>query len=135
MNIKKVKDLILLKLKFASTGAIATAIEYIIYAVLHYWLGFALKTSHFISYAIAMTINFLLHKQYVFQLKRSTNQAFILSILISLGGMALNFLIYSSLLEIELFRKIHWIPKIVATAIVFFYNFYLKRYAFEKKFI
>ncbi len=134
INFDKIIELVLLKAKFASTGLVATVVEYFLYSVLILF-GFTLQLAQFISYAIAMIINFFLQKRFVFQLKRSTQQAFIGAVLVSLGGLGLNFLIYSSLIQIDFFKVNHYLSKIGATGIVFFYNFYLKRYVFEKKFI
>ena len=131
---EKLLELGLLKAKFATTGLVATAIEYVLYALLVNY-GLALKSAQLLSYAVAMVVNFLLQKRFVFKLQRSTRQAFFGAVLVSLGGMALNFLIYSTLINIEFFKVNHFISKLLATGIVFFYNFYFKRYVFEKKFI
>lgn len=127
-------DLALLKAKFATTSLVATATEYLAYALFIY-LGVALKPAQLVSYGFAMILNFFLQKQFVFELNRSTKQAFFLAILVSFGGMGLNFLIYSNLIKVEWLELNHYIPKLIATGIVFFYNFYLKRYVFERKFI
>ena len=49
--------------------------------------------------------------------------------------MALSTGIIYGLSQIEFFNERQYITKLCATGFVFFYNFYLKRYVFEKKFI
>jgi len=77
----------------------------------------------------------LLQKKYVFKVERKVFHIFQLSILVSLGGIAISTFIVTSLSKYGFFDSHQYITKIIATGIVFFYNFYLKRYAFEKKFI
>ena len=131
---KQLKDLARLKAKFATTSVIATSVEYLMYSIFNY-AGLSKRLSQVLSYACGMIVNFLLQKRFVFDLKRSVSKAFLLSMLVSLGGMAINYAIFSSLLRIPFFEQHHYLAKLGATGIVFFYNFYLKRYVFEKRFI
>jgi len=129
-----IKGLVLLKAKFATTSVIATGVEYLLYFAFDQF-GVAKKVAQIISYTVGMLVNFVLQKKYVFDLKRSLGKAFVGAMLVSLGGMALNFTIYSFLVQYEFFNTNHYLAKLGATGIVFFYNFYMKRYVFENKFI
>ena len=131
---KKIKSLFLLKAKFAMTSAVATVLDYVIYLSLVNRV-FSPVISNVISYSCGMVLNFILQKRFVFSLQRSVSQAFGLSMLVSLGGMGLSTLIVYGLSQIHFFDTRQYITKIIATGMVFFYNFYLKRYVFEKKFI
>ncbi len=82
-----------------------------------------------------MLINFLLQKKYIFKLNRSIKSTFLLSFAVSIGGIFLSTTIIYLLTKITIFAATPMLAKIVATGIVFFYNFYLKRFVFEKKFI
>lgn len=130
----KLKDLFLLKAKFAMTSAVATTLDYVVYLSLVNRV-FSPALSNVISYSCGMVLNFILQKRFVFDLQRSVSKAFMLSMLVSLGGMGLSTLIVSSLSKIDFFDTRQYITKIIATGMVFFYNFYLKRYVFEKRFI
>lgn len=131
---QKIKSLFLLKAKFAMTSAVATTLDYVVYLSLVNRV-FSPAISNVISYSCGMVLNFILQKRFVFDLKRSVSKAFGLSMLVSLGGMGLSTLIVSSLSRVDFFDTRQYITKMIATGLVFFYNFYLKRYVFEKKFI
>lgn len=127
-------QLFVLKAKYATTSAIATALEYVMFGLLKYQ-GFAGTYAHIISYACGMVLNFLLQKRFIFDLKRSLSTAFLMAMMVSLGGMALSTGIFVTLTQWEWFHQNDYVAKMIATGIVFFYNFYLKRFVFEKKFI
>jgi putative flippase GtrA len=146
------KNFFIPKLKFAATSAIATSIDYLIYLLLNRLFELSETESHAISYACGMFTNFILQMKFVFDLKRKLNHAFILSVIFSLVGYGLSNLIFNALLgkSISVFRlivldfniipRIHAffshndiIAKIIVTGIIFFYNFYTKRFSFEKK--
>lgn len=131
---QKIKNLFLLKAKFAMTSAVATTLDYVVYLALVNRV-FSPVVSNVISYSCGMVLNFILQKRFVFNLQRSVSKAFGLSMLVSFGGMGLSTLIVYSLSQIVFFDTRQYITKIIATGVVFFYNFYLKRYVFEKKFI
>jgi putative flippase GtrA len=82
-----------------------------------------------------MIVNFFLQKRFVFALQRKVHTAFILAIVVSLGGIALGTLIIWALNHWPFFQVHQYITKLCATGLVFFYNFYLKRFVFEKRFL
>lgn len=116
------------------TSSVATAVDYLVYLVLEKYF-FSPVVSNIISYSCGMVLNFLLQKRFVFTLEGSVSRTFMLSILVSLGGMALSTGIIYGLTQVPFFDDRQYLTKLCATGIVFFYNFYLKRYVFEKKFI
>lgn len=125
--------LLRLKLKFAGTSSIATAVDYSIYAALTYFLGFTQQMAHLCSATVGMIVNFFLQKRFVFDLKRKTSTAFLLAITVSIGGIFLGLFIIDQLNQYSFFASNPIASKIGATGIVFFYNFYFKRYVFEKR--
>ncbi|MCB0583092.1 MAG: GtrA family protein [Phaeodactylibacter sp.] len=131
---EKLRGLFRMKAKFAMTGAVATTVDYVVYLVLVARF-FSPVVSNIISYSCGMVINFLLQKRFVFVLQGSPYRAFGLSLGVSLGGMALSTGIIYGLTQLEFFSEHQYITKLCATGMVFFYNFYLKRYVFERKFI
>lgn len=135
MDKAQLKRLFKMKLRFAMTGAVATSVDYFLYLWLVDWQGWPPVRANVLSYSCGMVLNFLMQKRFVFELKGSSMRAFGLSALVSLGGMALSTSIVYGLSQIVFFNQNQYITKLIATGLVFFYNFYLKRYVFERKFI
>ncbi len=130
---KKFEKLFLLKAKFALSSLVATSVNIAIYMVLVNRI-LPPVPSEVIAYSIAVIINFILQKNFVFDLKRKVSHAFWLSMLVSLGGLLISTGIIYSLNQVLFFQNHQLITKLCAVGIVFFYNFYFKRYVFEKKF-
>jgi len=126
--------LLLLKAKFAMSSSLATAVDYFLYQILVKEL-FSPVVSNIISASVGMIINFILHKKYIFKLNRSARMAFLLSALVSIGGISISTGIIFMMNKVEFLQSNQYVIKAIATGIVFFYNFYMKRFAFEKKFL
>ena len=124
----------MMKVKFAMSSSVATLVDYVLYQVLVRYL-FSPVVSNLISATVGMVINFFLQKKYIFELKRSVNIAFIISLLVSVGGIGISTIIIHFLNNSEMLSGNQYIIKAIATGTVFFYNFYLKRFAFEKRII
>ena len=123
-----------MKVKFAMSSSVATLVDYVLYQVLVRYL-FSPVVSNLISATVGMVINFFLQKKYIFELKRSVNIAFIISLFVSVGGIGISTIIIHFLNNSEMLSGNQYIIKAIATGTVFFYNFYLKRFAFEKRII
>ena len=123
-----------MKVKFAMSSSVATLVDYVLYQVLVRYF-FSPVASNLISATVGMVINFFLQKKYIFELKRSVNIAFIISLLVSVGGIGISTIIIHFLNNSEMLSGNQYIIKAIATGTVFFYNFYMKRFAFEKRFI
>jgi putative flippase GtrA len=128
------QDLLRLKLRFAMTSVVATAVDYTLYLILVDRV-FEPVVANVVSFSTAVLVNFTLQKRFVFALRRKTWVVFVLAILVSIGGLILSTGIIAGLNQSAFFRGRQYLTKLVATGIVFFYNFYLKRFAFEKTFI
>jgi putative flippase GtrA len=124
----------MMKVKFAMSSSLATLVDYVLYQVLVRYF-FSPVASNLISATVGMVINFFLQKKYIFELKRSVNIAFIISLLVSVGGIGISTIIIHFLNNSEMLSGNQYIIKAIATGTVFFYNFYMKRFAFEKRFI
>ena len=118
------------KLKFASTSAIATSVDYALFFVFTY-LGLAIQFAHFFSYAIASILNFILQKKYIFELNRKVHHAFLISVSFSVISLLLSTGLIYLLGLVEAWIEYPIIPKLITTGIIFFFNFYTKKYAFE----
>ena len=127
-------SLFMMKVKFAMSSSVATIVDYVLYQVLVRYF-FSPVVSNLISATVGMVINFFLQKKYIFELKRSVNITFIISLLVSVGGIGISTIIIHFLNNSEILSGNQYIIKAIATGTVFFYNFYLKRFAFEKRII
>lgn len=116
------------------SSSIATTVDYILYQVLVKEF-FSPVVSNIISASVGMIINFVLHKKYIFKLQRTAQMAFLISALVSVGGISISTGIIFMMNKVEFLQNNQYIIKAIATGIVFFYNFYMKRFAFEKKFL
>jgi len=128
------KDNFIVKVfKFALSGAFATAIDYFLYLLLVHFQWSPLS-ANITSYTASVVVNFAMQKRFVFDLQRSVSKAFALAMLVSLVGMGISTFIVVTLSTWTVFNDRQYIIKLIATGIVFIYNFYFKRYVFEKKF-
>jgi len=120
------------KLKFGFTSIIATLVDYCTYLTLVTWY---LKPvlSNIISALAGMIINFILQDKFVFQLQRKKINAFWLSLTFSLIGIGISSLLIFLFTRIPFFNQHQFITKAFVIGIIFFYNFYTKRFAFENK--
>lgn len=131
---EKARQLVMMKAKYATASAIATAVDYTLYLMLVDRV-FSPAPSNVISYTCGVLVNFVLQRFFVFELQRRAFHAFLLAMLVSLGGMAISTGIVAGLSMLAFFAQHQFITKLCATGIVFFYNFYFKRYVFEKRFV
>jgi putative flippase GtrA len=129
-----IKDFIVPKVKFGLTSSLATAIDYGIYISFTMFLGINESVAHAISYSTAMIINFLMQKRFIFKLQRKVGYAFGLSVMFSLVGWTISQAFFNFfILTFGFFATHDILAKLLVTGIIFLYNFYTKRYSFEKK--
>ena len=120
------------KLKFASTSAVATAVDYLLYLLLVELVGMPKVTSNLISASCGFLINFILQKRYVFVLRRKVHAAFIWSVSASVIGIGISTLLIHFLSKIPVLDEHQFITKLIVIGLMFFYNYYTKRFAFER---
>ncbi len=120
------------KMKFAFTSVIATAFDYVLYLILFYNF-FSPEVSNIISYSCAVVLNFTLQKKYVFTIKGKVQSAFLMSMTFSLIGLVLSTIMISVLNKLDVFFQYQFLTKIIVTGIIFFYNYYTKRFSFERR--
>ncbi|MCU0345543.1 MAG: GtrA family protein [Saprospiraceae bacterium] len=116
--------------KFLTSSVIATGVDYVLYLLLD-WLWFDPVTAHTISYPIAVVVNFYLQKRFIFDLKRKAHHAFAISMLFSVIGWGLGVAMFWGLVKLPILCDWPILAKIIVTGVLFFFNFYTKRYAFE----
>ena len=131
---EQLKKLFVMKSKFAASSGVATLVDMGLFALLAKITSIPVEVINIITSLVGMVVNFVLQKKYIFQLNRKVRTAFILSLVVSLGGILISTSIIYGLKTISIFQTYPILAKLIATGVVFFYNFYLKRFSFEKKF-
>lgn len=126
------KKLFLIKLRFAASGLVATGLDYVLYMVLvtHFLEP---VPANLISYSIAVVANFLMQKRFVFKLQGSASRAFLWSVAASAVGLLISTGIIYWLNLYPFFAERQYLTKMIATGLIFFYNFYTKRFIFERR--
>ena len=134
INKEKLKELIILKFKFGLSSLVATTVNYLLYLLLEERMKYR-AVANFIAYFSGVIVNFILQKKFVFQANGKISTIFLKAMLVSFIGYGLDTAIIYGLSSFSFFDEHQQITKLISTGIVFFYNFYFKRFAFEKKFI
>ena len=138
-NFQKLKELFFLKVKFAMTSSVATSVDIGLFFIFSYFvfshLEYGVTISHIFSYSIAVFVNFYLQRRFIFEMKRPLNKTFLLALSVSLVGLALSTLFISFLDSFPFLHQHKYLSKFIVIGVFFFYNFYFKRYVFEKKFV
>ena len=120
------------KLKFAISSAIATTVDHVLFVVLVH-LGLGPGIANLFSQGLGMVVNFLLQKEFIFKLCRPVWQVFLISLCFSLAGLIIGSSIVHMTTQLPLIEHVPYLGKVIATCIVFLYNYFTKRYAFEKR--
>ena len=134
MNYAQLKELVSKKARYALGGGLATGVDYVIYFLL-YNQGVAPVWAQVFAYAVSVQVNFLFQKFLVFEQNRSTSTVYWLSMLVSLGGLLLSAALIYLFNLFPFFQQYQILAKLGTTGLLFFYNFYAKRYVFEKRLI
>ncbi len=122
------------KARFLMTSGLVTALDYACYLLLVAYI-FSPVVSNIFSYTVIMVLNFVLQRYFVFELDRPIKRTFVLAMMISTGGLILSTAMIYVLDQYPYLSERQFLLKAIVTGSLFFYNFYLKRYAFERKFV
>lgn len=143
---EQAKQFFILFGRFAVAGALASVINFAVFNGLFYWV-FALPAldpssaefkqksvlADLIAYACGVLFNYVLHKRFIFESRRTVSTTFVLYILVSLGGMAMSAGLTWFFIKILFFAEHPYLMKVLTMGLVFIYNFFSKRFAFEKR--
>ncbi|NJL75170.1 MAG: GtrA family protein [Saprospiraceae bacterium] len=132
---EKWQKLLLLKSKFLLTSGLATAVDIGLYLLLLHQWGLQPVVAQSIAFPIAVLLNYLLQKWFIFEGNRKQHTIFILAMAVSGLGYFLSLLLVYGLNQVAVFQEHQLLLKVTEKGILFFYNFYLKRFAFEKKLV
>lgn len=129
---KKLTAFFLPKIKFAATSTVATSVDYgVFFSFLYFSSSKYVVPAQLIAYCSGLLVNFVLQKKFIFKLNRRLISTFQLSVSFSLFGLFLSTLLIYLFNLIPFFQSHLIAAKVLITGILFFYNFYSKRYSFE----
>jgi len=111
---------------------IATLVDHLLFLLL-LSVGVIPGVSNLISQFTAILTNFFLQKQYIFRRKRKTVIVFVYSLAFSSVGLLLASILIQLLVNIPALTSYPYLAKVLVTGLLFFYNYYAKRFAFEKR--
>ncbi|MBO6535986.1 MAG: GtrA family protein [Balneolaceae bacterium] len=130
----RIKDFIVPKLKYGASSVVATSIDYLVFfSVVHLLTVKYTTLAQVIAYSCGLLTNFFLQKSFVFELKRTVSRTFQLSLTFSLLGLVISSLLIYLFSQFQFFLEYLILTKVIVTGIMFAYNFYTKRFAFERK--
>jgi putative flippase GtrA len=129
---QSIEKYLLPKLKFGMSSIVATAIDYLVFFLL-FPSGMLVAWIQAIAQASGMLTNFVLQRFFIFEKKRSLSKSFAWSISFSLIAIALSALLVHGLYQLAFFQEHPIVMKVGVTILFFFFNFYTKQFAFEKK--
>ena len=130
----KFKKLISMKVKFAMSSLIATIADFGIYLTLVNNV-FNPVISNLISSGTGLLINLAFKRNSMFVLRRKYKKAILMGFYFSIIGLLLGTGLIYILNLATFFAERQYLAKLIVMAFVFFYNFYFKRFAFEKRMI
>lgn len=126
--------LLFLKMKFALSSSVATVIDYFLYLGLVSF-GIHPVSSNLISASTGFLVNFILQGTFIFSINRKFHHSLILSAAFSFVGIGVSTVLIWVLIKIPFFAVHQYFTKLLVVGLIFFYNFYTKRFAFEGRFL
>lgn len=120
------------KVKFATASSVATLLDHGLFLVL-LAAGIYPGLSNLISQFGGMVTNFFFQKKYIFDLKRTASNAFLYSLTFSVIGLLVGSGLVHLMMMIPLLESYPYMSKLTVTGLVFFYNYFTKRFSFEGK--
>ena len=117
-------------IKSIVTSMICFSLDYVLLYVLTEFLGLYYLLSAAISFTVANTLNFYLCARWVFPTGLSGGKQYIAFLVVGAVGLALNTGLMA--LFTDVFSIYYMISKVIAASLVFFWNYFMRRYAIFK---
>ena len=114
-------------IKYFIVGSIAALTDFSLYHIFAKLLKYNYMMVAFISYAIATYINYILSTKYVFQSGTKYSKKVEISLIYLISGVAIGINQISLYLLIDVLFVEMLISKVIATAITFFWNYFLRK--------
>lgn len=134
MNKSRLTEFVIPKLKYGASSAVATSVDYLVFFLIVHFTSVSYATlAQVFAYACGLLTNFFLQKRFVFALNRNVYTTFQLSLSFSLLGLFVSSSLIYLLSQTAFFKEYLILAKILVTGVMFLYNFYSKRFAFERR--
>ena len=130
----KVTALVKRGFRFGLTSGAATLVDFLLFRFVFYFI-FPIFYAEILANLVGMVINFILQKRFVFNMKRKQWAAFGLALGTSIIVMLIGAFTIQKLEGIPWFKDHITITKILVIGMKFVFNFFLKQWAFEKRFL
>lgn len=127
------KQLLYPKLKFGVGSVISTGVDYSIFFLLLKTAALPIAWIQVVAQSCGMLSNFLLQRNFIFSKERTIGASFLWSVSFSLISIVLASTLVHYLYMVPFFFEHPILMKIGVTILFFFFNFYTKQFAFEKK--
>ena len=114
-------------IKYFIVGSIAALTDFSLFYIFTKLLKYNYMMVAFISYAIATYINYILSTKYVFQSGTKYSKKVEISLIYLISGVAIGINQISLYLLIDVLFVEMLISKVIATAITFFWNYFLRK--------
>ncbi|MBC8441424.1 MAG: GtrA family protein [Deltaproteobacteria bacterium] len=118
-------------LKFFGSSVIATGADLSLYSGLICFLTPTI--ANIISAGVGLLINFTLQHKFVFNPSNPIFKSFILSLIFSLCGLVFGTSLIYLFTNYTILKEIPIIAKIITIGIIFFYNYFTRKFAFGHK--
>ena len=114
-------------IKSVLTSFVCFSVDYALLYGLTEFAGLYYLLSAAISFTVANTLNFWLCARWVFPTGLSGGRQYIAFLLVGAVGLALNTALMA--LFTDVFHIYYMISKVMAASLVFFWNYFMRRYA------
>jgi len=114
-------------IKYSIVGSIAALTDFSLFYIFAKLLKYNYMVVAFTSYAIATYINYILSTKYVFQSGTKYSKKIEISLIYLISGVAIGINQISLYLLIDVLFVEMLISKVIATAITFFWNYFLRK--------
>ena len=116
------------KIKYLISSIIVTTVDYLVFIVAFKVVGLILANT--LSYVVSINLSFNIQKRYIFKTERNMTTAFVYIVIFSIIGVIIS---TTTLYALNYLLRNIISAKVVSTIIMFYYNFYSKKYAFNDK--
>ena len=117
-------------IKSVITSFVCFSLDYALLYLMTEYLSLYYLISAAISFTLASTLNFYLCARWVFPSGRSGGRQYISFLIVGTVGLALNTLLMALFTDVLLIH--YMISKPIAASLVFFWNYFMRRYAIFK---
>jgi len=116
------------KVKYLISSIIVTSVDYLIFIVAFKVVGLIIANT--LSYVVALNLSFNIQKRYIFKTERNITTAYMYIVIFAIIGVIIS---TTTLYVLNYFLRNIILAKVILIIIMFYYNFYSKKYAFNDK--